>query len=82
MKMCYILRADGSSLFQQPYSEDFCYHCLSCLLNRSDEQFYLSWIDVGGKLVGVQPISAHAALERISLCEPVEQKNILTYILK
>lgn len=77
----YILRFDGSSIFQQPYSKDFCIHCLSCLLNRSDEQFYLSWLDVGSKLSAVGD-SAYTAVECITLRESVEQKNILTYIRK
>ena len=41
MKKYYIIRADGSSLFELPYPEDFIYHCLIKLLDRTDEQFKL-----------------------------------------
>lgn len=41
MKKYYIIRADGSSLFELPYPEDFVYHCLIKLLDRTDEQFKL-----------------------------------------
>lgn len=77
----YILRADGSSIFEQPYSEDFIFHCLINLLDRSEEQFYLSWMHAGCNFAAVQADSADTAVECISLCEPVEHKSILTYIL-
>lgn len=51
MRKYYILRADGTSIFEQPYSEDFIFHCLINLLDRSDEQFRLCWFGAGVKLV-------------------------------
>ena len=41
MKKYYIIRSDGSSLFEQPYSEDFIFHCLIKLLEQSDEHYRL-----------------------------------------
>lgn len=41
MKKYYIIRADGSSLFELPYPEDFIYHCLFLLLDKTDERFTL-----------------------------------------
>ncbi len=37
-RLYYIIREDGSSIFELPYREDFIYHCLICLLNRADER--------------------------------------------
>ena len=46
MKKYYILKEDGTSLFLQPYPEDFCFHCLVNLLDRSDERYRLCEIDI------------------------------------
>lgn len=45
MKKYYIIRSDGSSLFEQGYDKDFIFHCLAKLLDCSDEQFRLIEID-------------------------------------
>lgn len=46
MKKYYILRQDGSSIFTQPYPEDFVFHCLVLLLDRTpDETYRLCEID-------------------------------------
>lgn len=36
--MYYILRADGSSLFLNPYPIDFCIYCMLVLFNRTGER--------------------------------------------
>lgn len=41
MKKYWIIRSDGSTLFELPYPEDFIYHCLIKLLDVSDEQYKL-----------------------------------------
>lgn len=46
MKKYYIIRADGSSIFQEAYPEDFIFHCLVKLLDRTpDEAYRLCEID-------------------------------------
>lgn len=40
MKEYYILRSDGSSIFELPYREDFCAHCLLKLLDRTPNEVY------------------------------------------
>lgn len=54
MKKYYILRADGSSIFEEAYREDFIFHCLINLLDRSDELYSLCWFDDGCKFASVQ----------------------------
>lgn len=34
--MYYILKNDGTSLFEQPYPFDFCMHCLMLLIDTDD----------------------------------------------
>lgn len=42
MKKYYIIRPDGSTLFEQAYPEDFCVHCLIMLLDRTpNDRYYL-----------------------------------------
>lgn len=42
MKKYYLYRSDGSQVFLLPYSEDFIYHCLILLLDRTPyERYYL-----------------------------------------
>ena len=41
MKKYWIIRSDGSTLFELPYPEDFIYHCLIKLLDVSVEQYKL-----------------------------------------
>lgn len=41
MKKYYILRADGSSVFENPYPEDFCFHCLFHLLDTTPDEAYM-----------------------------------------
>ena len=46
MKKYYIIREDGSSIFEQAYSEDFIFHCLFSLLETSPAaKFRLCEID-------------------------------------
>ncbi|MBE6811097.1 MAG: hypothetical protein E7521_08605 [Ruminococcaceae bacterium] len=40
MKKYYIIREDGSSIFEQAYPEDFVFHCLIHLLDRTSEETY------------------------------------------
>lgn len=40
MKKYYIIREDGSSIFQLPYPKDFCIHCL-CLLIEDGQKYRL-----------------------------------------
>ena len=41
-RLFYIIREDGSSIFELPYREEFIYHCLICLFNNEvDEKFRL-----------------------------------------
>lgn len=70
MRKCYIIRADGSSIFEQAYNEDFIFHCLAKLLDRSDEQYRLLWFTNADKLTAVQAESAIVAVERITELEP------------
>lgn len=64
MKKYYIIRADGSSLFEQGYDRDFIFHCLTKLLDRTDARFQLLEIDESCKLASVQLDSALVAAER------------------
>ena len=60
MKKYYIIRADGSSIFKLPYSEDFIFHCLIKLLDVTDETFrLLSFSDVSSEVssIGSGPIT-------------------------
>lgn len=41
MKKFYIIRSDGTSIFREPHHEEFIYHCLIKLLEKSDEHFKL-----------------------------------------
>lgn len=50
----YIIRSDGTSVFEQGYSEDFIFHCLIHLLDRSDETYLLLYFDECCKLASVQ----------------------------
>ena len=34
--MYYILKSDGSSIFENPYPFDFCIHCLMLLIDNPD----------------------------------------------
>ena len=54
MKKYYIIRSDGSSLFEQGYDKDFIFHCLTKLLDRSDECFRLLEFDENCKFCAVQ----------------------------
>lgn len=69
----YIIRSDGSSIFLQPYSYDFCMHCLLKLLDVSDEKYYLLNFTDTSLLPAVQAESALVAAERITLLELQEQ---------
>lgn len=40
MKKYYIIRSDGSTIFEQAYPEDFCAHCLLKLLDRTPNDLY------------------------------------------
>lgn len=64
MKKYYIIRADGSSIFEQGYQRSFIFHCLIKLLDRSDERYRLLEIDESCKLASVQLDSALVAAER------------------
>ena len=70
MKKFYIIRADGSSIFEQPYSEDFIFHCLFNLLDRSDVAHRLVWFANAESFPAVQAESAIVAAERITELEP------------
>lgn len=54
MRKYYIIRPDGSSVFDQAYPEDFVYHCLFNLLDRSEERYRLCWFDECGNYASVQ----------------------------
>lgn len=41
MKEYYIIRADGSSIFEHGYPEEFVFHCLIKLLDKADEEYRL-----------------------------------------
>lgn len=73
MKKYYIIRADGSSIFEQAYSKDFIFHCLINLLDRSEERYRLLWFDNIASSPTVQVESAIAAVERIT---ELERENI------
>jgi len=46
LKEFYILKPDGTSLFELPYQEEFIYHCLTQLLDTMpDTRFTLLEID-------------------------------------
>ena len=81
MKKYYIIRPDGSSIFEQGYQEEFIFHCLIKLLDRTDEPLRLLCIDDTVKLVSVQRETALVAVERNSV-EPCGAENIRTYIRK
>ena len=39
-KLFYIIRSDGTSLFELPYREEFVYHCLIKLLDVTPKERY------------------------------------------
>jgi hypothetical protein len=41
MKYYWIIKENGTALFELPYPEDFIYHCLIKLLDSSSEQYKL-----------------------------------------
>mgnify|MGYP007111689698 CR=1 FL=1 len=41
MKYYWIIRSDGTTLFELPYPEDFIFHCLIKLLDVSSEEYKL-----------------------------------------
>ncbi len=45
--MYFIIREDGSSIFQLPYCEEFVYHCLIKLLDTAENQKFrlLQFVD-------------------------------------
>lgn len=46
MKEYYIIKPDGTSLFELPYQEEFIYHCLFNLIDRTpDIKYTLLQID-------------------------------------
>ena len=53
MKKYYIIRADGSSIFEQSYPEDFIFHCLINLIDSSDEAYRLLSFNESSKLTMV-----------------------------
>ena len=91
MKKYYIIRADGSSIFEHPYPEDFIYHCLFNLLDTApDEKFQLCCIDFKNLVRGTSlPSTVGTDLERGTCSEVLYQpfsevrevENIRTYIL-
>lgn len=81
IKKYYIIRPDGSSIFAQGYQEEFIFHCLIKLLDRTTEPLRLLCIDDSIKLASVQRDTALVAAERNTV-EPCGAENILTYILK
>lgn len=60
MKKYFIIKEDGSSLFALPYPEDFVYHCLIKLLDRTDEQFKLLSFQDPSALQQASPLSLSA----------------------
>lgn len=56
MEKFYIIRADGSSVFELPYPKDFCVHCLILLLNSSEERFELLSSAVFLPVVEIKPL--------------------------
>lgn len=66
MKKYYIIRSDGSSLFEQGYDRDFIFHCLIKLLDRTDARLQLLEIDENCCFATVHVDSALADAERIT----------------
>ena len=92
MKKYYIIRADGSSIFEQPYPEDFIYHCLFNLLETApDEKFRLCCLNFKVLARGTSfPSTVRTRSERVAGSEVLYQpfpegltlSNIRKYILK
>lgn len=82
MKKYYIIRPDGSSIFELGYQKEFIYHCLIKLLDRTTEPLRLLCIDDTIKLASVQRDKAPTRRQSVSAVEPCGAENILTYILK
>lgn len=61
MKKYYIIREDGSSIFQLPYPLDFCIHCL-CLLIEDGQKYRLM------SLADSTPLSLSAVTEALLHC--------------
>lgn len=59
MTKYYIIRADGSSVFEQGYDRDFIFHCLVKLLDRTDARFQLLEIDENCTFAAVQADKPH-----------------------
>lgn len=54
MKKYYIIREDGSSIFEQGYGREFIFHCLIKLLETSNDYYRLLEIDECCKFIAVQ----------------------------
>lgn len=75
MKKYYIIRSDGTPVFQQAYSEDFCAHCLINLIDRTPQQTYYL-LDEKIRLSG------YRAQRLCYLLVSEEQNYIFKYMLK
>ncbi len=82
MKKYFIIRQDGSSIFKLPYQEEFIFHCLIILLDRTDEPLRLLRFVEAPELSAVQAESAIAAVERITEMDKNVLLDIRKYILK
>ena len=83
MKGYYLIKEDGSSIFELPYCEDFIYHCLILLMDRSEEQYRVLCVDEEEISASVQRVRGKGdESPLLANVESEKQKNLLTYILK
>lgn len=79
MKKYYILRADGSSIFELPYPAEFVYHCLINLIDRTpNEKYMLCEIDsrrqeLFSMSAYIRKYTQYKNLGRVALLAPEEQ---------
>lgn len=81
MKKYFIIRPDGSSIFEQGYQEEFIFHCLIKLLDRTTEPLRLLCIDDTIKLASVQRDKAPHGARVYQPLSLVEQKIYLRIYL-
>lgn len=59
-KMYYIIRENGTSIFELPYREEFIFHCLIHLLDVSNEKYRLLEFMENSIILNIIPISTLA----------------------
>lgn len=80
MKLYYIIRSDGSSVFEQGFSLDFISHCFYLLSEQSEERYQVVSIAESLPICAVQANRGKG--DESPLFAARHAESILTYILK